>query len=130
MTSLLERLRSLSEQATPRPWTQGTDTTPDGWTDIGPVILADDVVLFDASPVDGAIVLRDEDAALIVAAVNALPRLLAVVEAAATVHYPLDEGHHVCACRNEDNCNEPCPELAALAALEEEEEWAKLEWSS
>lgn len=71
----VERLRELLAEATGRPWRV---RTPGGfrWAQV----IAGDA---EDDPVAGG--LNDDDAALIVAAVNALPSLLAVYDAAETV---------------------------------------------
>ena len=104
----VSRLRELLAEGTPRPWRIGLEGDNTGWPESSVWSTEDNCVgecYRNAS---------EQDAALIIAAVNALPKLLDVVEAARAVPRP-------CGC--DDFRNESCPDcelVAALASLETE----------
>lgn len=102
--NVLETLEKLAESGSPRPWRHSVA----GWVFEGAGDSSAPVAI--AHEVNGADV-RDENADLIVAAVNALPDLLAVAKAAMDLPWELNG--------NEISGDEVLPsERAIVAALE------------
>ena len=122
--TLLTRLREMEEKATKGPW--ATETTDRVWD--GKVVLRNRFIVRPREPGQPSQQVAefflqvphcDDDAALIAATRNALPKLLAVVEATSAYR----KGSPDCYCGPDDGECAPCSALGKtvdvkLAALE------------
>lgn len=118
----LKALRELHEKATPGPWVAEVDDTPNRCAGIaGPTQYDDyayrgDIVVTDS----GVYPPRMPDAALIVAARNALPALLAIAEAARGFDEWASDHGDTCLKRDGHECNCGLEQLRAALAMVEE----------